>query len=152
MKKHSIILLTLSVICLIISGCSFSHSSKSSSKGSKASFKSSSSPSRWSSGNKNNAVKTADSYQNETAALASLYANFDGTSHDFQRDLSMISRRHGIVDWENNTQTFKAIGVGLKRSGVSKDSIKTLSFLQGDNIFDHYSDILSAYNSPKNAS
>ena len=152
MKKYSLVLLTLSVICLIISGCSFSHSSKSISKSIKSSSKSISSPSRWSSGNKNSAVKTANSYQNETAVLTSLYAKSDGTSQDFQRELSTISRRHGIVDWENNTQTFTAIGVGLKRSGVSKESIKTLSFLQGDNIFDHYSDILSGYSLPKNVS
>ena len=95
--------------------------------------------------------KTADSFQNEAAALTILYARSGGTSQDFQQELSMISRSHGIVDWENNLHTFKSIGIGLKRGGVSKESIKTLSFLQAENIFAHYSQILSGYNLSKNA-
>ncbi len=139
MKKSSLALIAFLSFCLILSGCSFSKSSKNSSK-------SSSSPSRSSSGgDKEEVKKTSDSYQEDVAALAILYVGSSDSSLNFQRELSEISSRHGIVDWENNPGTFKAIGVGLKRARVSKDSLQTLPFLQGVSNSHHYSQILAGF-------
>jgi len=156
MNKINIVMMVLLPVCLVVSGCSFSRSSKSFSKSSKSISKSASSPSRWLSRSSHrdqiNQENASKSFQDETVALTVLYARSGGTSQNFLRELSAVSHRHGIVDWENNFQTFTAIGIGLKSGGVSKESIKTLSFLQGDNIFDHYPQILSGYNLSKNIS
>lgn len=139
MKKSNLALIALLSVCLIISGCSFSRSSKHSSK-------SSSSPSRSSSGKSQKSVeKVSNSYQEDVAALSILYVGSAGSALDFQRELSEVSSKHGIVDWENNPGTFRAIGVGLKRARVSKDSLQTLPFLQGVSNSHHYSQILAGF-------
>ena len=148
-QKCRIVLMLLLPICLIFSGCSFSRSSKHSSK-------SSSSPCRWSSRSSKkgqNSVKTAsDSYKDEIVALTVLYSKSGGNTQDFQHELSIVSCNHGIVDWENNAQIYISIGIGLKQSGMSEKAIKALPFLQTDNFIDHYSQILSGYYLLKNVS
>jgi hypothetical protein len=156
MKKGSISLMILLPIYLITSGCSFSESSKSFSKSSKSISKSITSPSRWSSRSskrdENSVDTTSSSYQDEVVALTVLYTKSGGTLQDFQRELSMVSNNHGIVDWENNIQIYKSIGIGLKQGGIPNKSIKTLPFLQTDIFYNHYSQILSGYNLSKNTS
>jgi hypothetical protein len=156
MNKSNITLMMLLPIYLIVSGCSFSESSKSFSKSSKSISKSISSPSRWlirsSKKGGDTTETTSYSYQDEVVALTILYTKSGRTSQDFQRELSMVSNNHGIVDWGNNTQTYRSIGIGLKRGGISDKSIKTLSFLQTKYFFDHYTQILSGYNLSNNAS
>ncbi len=142
MRRCCIVLMVLIPVCLIISGCSFS-------KWSKHSSISSSSPFRWSSrsskGGQNSVQTAANSYSDEITALTVLYAKSGGTSKGFQRELSIVSGSYGIVDWENDVLTYESIGMGLKQSGVSDQSIKNLPFLQTDNFIDHYSQILSGY-------
>jgi hypothetical protein len=155
-NKGNIVLFVFLALCLIVSGCSFSESSKSFSKSSKSISKSASSPSRWSArSNKkgeNSVNVTSHSYQDEVAALTVLYVKSGGTTQDFQEELSTISRNHGIIDWENNKQTYKAIGIGLKESGISKKSIKTMPFLKTENFINHYTQITSGYYLSKDAS
>ncbi len=139
MKKSRLALIALVAVCLVFSGCSFSKSSK-------ASSKSSSSPSRSSSGDGEKSVEeTSSSYQEDVASLANLYVGSAGSAQNFQRELGEVSSRYGIVDWENNPGTFKAIGAGLKRAGVPKDSLQTLPFLQGISNSHLYSQILAGY-------
>ena len=156
MSKKSIVLMVILTASMFITGCSFSESSKSFSKSGKSISKSASSPSRWSARsskkNENSVNVASNSFQDEVAALTVLYVKSGGLSQDFQQELSMISSNHGIADWESNTQTYKAIGIGLKKSGISNNSIKNLLFLQTENFNSHYSQILSAYNLSKIAS
>lgn len=151
MNKLKIMFISFLPAVMMICGCSFSESSKSFSKSSKSISKSASSPSRWSSRssrrNENSVDTVSYSYQDEISALTALYAKSGGTSQNFQQELSMISNNHGIIDWENNPQTYQAIGIGLKRGAVAENSIKTLPFLQNKNDFDNYSIILAGYNS-----
>lgn len=89
--------------------------------------------------------KTSSSYEEDVAALAILYVGSAGQTQDFQRELGQISNSHGIVDWENNPGTYKAIGIGLNRAKISKASIEALPFLQGMSNSPHYSKILDGY-------
>ena len=139
MKKSNLMLIALLFVCLIFSGCSFSTSSKTSSE-------SSSSPSTSSSDQGESSVqKTSSSYEEDVAALSILYVGSAGSAQDFQRELGQISNSHGIVDWENNSGTYKAIGIGLNRAKISEAAIETLPFLQGMSNSPHYSQILEGY-------
>ncbi len=139
MKKNSLVLIGLMALGLVMNGCSFSDSSKHSSR-------SSTSPSRSSAGGGEQRVqKVAQNYQEDVAALTLLYVGSEGSSIDFQRELGQISKNYGIVDWENTPETFTAIGIGLKRGMISADSIESLPFLQGLSGPPHYSQIMKGY-------
>ncbi len=40
---------------------------------------------------------------------------------DFTRALSSIAEAHGITDWHASASTFRAVGSGLRRSGLSRE-------------------------------
>ena len=124
--KNNLIMIAFLSVCLVFTGCSFSTSSKTSSE-------SSSSPSRSSGGDVEESAesvkKTSSSLQEDVETLTILYVGSAGSAQDFQRELAQTCSRHGIVDWENSAATFKAIGAGLKRAGVSKGSIDVFPFI-----------------------
>ena len=140
MKKSllSVFFLLLAGV-LVLNGCSFSTSSKHSSK-------SSSSPSRSSSGGGEESVhQSATSLQEEVEALTILYVGSSGAATDFQREIGQIAKGHGTVDWENQPIIFSAIGVGLKKAGVTEDAVATLPFLDGLETSANYPRILAAF-------
>lgn len=140
MKKRIVQLVALIAVCLFVCGCSFSKSSS-------ASSKSSSSPSRSSSKASAPAKEksTITGYKDEVVSLTILYVGSRGSSLDFQRELGEISSRHSIADWEKNAETFRAIGLGLKRSKVPESSFQSLPFLQDLNTSPIYKEIMQGY-------
>lgn len=143
MKKNNLIVVAFLSLCLVFTGCSFSTSSKTSSD-------SSSSPSRSSSGegeeNAESVKKTSSSLQEDVETLTILYVGSAGSPQDFQRELDQTCSRHGIVDWGNSAATFEAIGAGLKRAGVSEDSIDVFPFIYELRSFPLYSHIPEGFN------
>lgn len=137
--------ITILLTCLFFSGCSFSTSSESISTSIDAISTSISSPSNSSSNNQaEEAVKkTSSSFNEEITALTILYVGSSGAAIDFQRELGQIANSHGISDWENTANTYKAIGDGLKRAKVSEETINTLPFLKGLEASPHYSQIIN---------
>ncbi len=87
--------------------------------------------------------KTSSSFNEEITALTILYVGSSGSAIDFQRELGQIGNSHGISDWENTANTYKAIGDGLKRAKVSADTIHTLPFLKGLENSPHYSHVIT---------
>ena len=139
MKKAVQVLIVLVACAMLIGGCSFSKSSKHSSK-------SSSSPSR-SSGktSEDSAQQTKTSMSEEVQTLTTLYVESAGLSSDFQREIAQIARVHGTVDWENNPHIFSAIGKGLKQAGVAEKDVQSLPFLKGLETSPYYPRIMSVY-------
>lgn len=117
--------------------CSFSASSRSSSRSSSASSRSSSGSSsargeKEEKQEKKQEVETSHSaFQEEIAAIAVLYVGSSGTAEDFQRDISAAAKRNGVPYWELDERVFTAIGIGLKRAGISREAIPETPFLQG---------------------
>lgn len=123
MKQRMRIVLSILLVGLLLGGCSFSRSSKHSSK-------SSSSPCRSSSAKSTESVAvTSSSYQEEVSSLAILYVGSFGSARDFNRELGQIAKSHGIADWKSNQKTYQAVGIGLKRAKVSRDDLPSLDFL-----------------------
>lgn len=139
MTKKCWSILAVVVLCFFVSNCSFSTSSKHSSKSSSSSCRSSSKQGAES------ANKTSASYQEEVSALAILYVGSMGSTQDFQRELGKVASDHGIIDWQNTESTFKAIGIGLKRAKIPVYNINTLPFLDGLWNSPFYPQIKAAY-------
>lgn len=136
-KLENLLLLCL-FAALILSGCSFGHSSYSSSSPSRSS-------SRSSKGTPTKVQQTHSSYQEEVSSLAVVYAGSQQDAQSFHRELARISSRHGISDWGNDRGTFLAIGRGLKRANVAKSTIQYLSFLDDLKSLPYYGTIFSGY-------
>lgn len=131
--------LAVALVVVACAGCSFSRSSRSSSK-------SSASSSRSSSGGGGPAVTaTQAAFQEEIAALTVLHVGSNGTMDDFQRDVSAAASRNGIPYWELDERVFTAIGIGLERAGVPRESIPAVPFLEGVRNAQHFPAIGNAY-------
>ena len=124
MFKYHTVFSYLAVISLAIflHGCSFSYSSKSSSKSSGRSSDSVSSivssPS--------NSSKTTEKYQQEIQDYTHAYVkSSDADYASFQKGLTGIADSHGVVDWEQDSLTYVAIGRGLKKAGLKGVAYET---------------------------
>lgn len=103
-----------------LSGCSISdsvgsisRSSESFSDSSKSSSKSSESDSKKSDNN---------AYENEVKDYTITYLRTNsGLSerNSFMKGISDVASQNGIVDWEANPKTYRAIGKGLKKAKIS---------------------------------
>ncbi len=117
MFKHHSVFYYLTVISLILflHGCSFSYSSKSASRSSRGSSDSVSSivssPS--------NSSKTTKKYQQQIQDYTHAYVKSSEADYaSFQKGLTDIADNYGVVDWEQDSITYIAIGRGLKKAGL----------------------------------
>jgi hypothetical protein len=127
--------LSACTLLALSSACSFSASSRSSSASSRSSSRSSSGHGGDDNEKDKEKVQEVESshsgFQEEIAAIAVLYAGSEGTTEDFQRDVSTAAKRNGIPYWELDERVFTAIGIGLERAGIKRGAIPSLPFLQG---------------------
>ena len=90
-------------------GCSFSDSSESISKSVSSPFTSSS---RSSGG-------SDQSYRDDVRDYTAAYVKSGGDFDAFQKQIAKLAAKHGITDWELDTNTFVGIGEGLKKAGAT---------------------------------
>lgn len=110
------------IVISLAQGCSFSHSSESSSDSSGSSSDSSagSSTSSGSSSTSSASSKDPEQYQLLIISYTSVYlstAEFDRFA--FSRGISEIATANGITNWEDDETTLIAIGRGLKNANIS---------------------------------
>ena len=98
--------------------CSISYSSESISKSVSSPFKSSSS----SSGEADDPA-----YQEEVASFTAGFASAGGDVASFRRGIASIAERRGIHDWEDDDQTCRAIGKGLRKAGLPRARAESLA-------------------------
>jgi hypothetical protein len=127
-----IALIGLVALCFL-AGCGVFKSSttqasvESSSASSAASSRSSSSPFRWSSDSSSPAGDTGSAYQRDVTDYTAKFAASERSVQSFQRDLSAIAESHGVTNWEQDDDTYRAIGAGLAKAGVSGERYQLLS-------------------------
>jgi len=100
-----------------LSACSISKSSESLSTSISSPFKSSSDSS---SGGKESA------YLDEVRSYTAGFATSAGDATDFRRGIGSIAERRGIHDWEDDDDTCKAIGQGLKKAGLTQEKAQAI--------------------------
>src|SRR5262245_45810021 len=103
---------TLAVLAVVpLLGCSISWSVSKSVRSSSHSSDSSSSSSPG-------AAERA--YQDDVSDYTRAYAKSGGSDFQtFQADLAKLAREHGITNWQENLDTYTAIGAGLRAANVS---------------------------------
>ncbi|AGF77271.1 hypothetical protein UWK_00691 [Desulfocapsa sulfexigens DSM 10523] len=150
-RKQFIYITLLCVTSLIQTGCSISYSLEKSSDSVSASLDSITSItsiSTSSSGGSEEEAKinaTGTVYEEDVAAVTVLYVSREKTTDDYQRQVTAIAKNHGISDWEQEESTFLAMGKGLRRAGVSEDSITNLPFFRSIAKSSNYSSVIKGY-------
>jgi hypothetical protein len=82
--------------------------------------------------------KTDDNrYENEVQDFTVTYMRTNSSQADqngFMKGISDVASQNGIVDWEANPKTYRAIGKGLKKSNISGVQYETYKkkFTNGD--------------------
>lgn len=115
-------LLPLIILVGLAQGCSFSYSSKSSSKSSASSSKSSAS----SLSSPSSSLTEEEIYQEDIIDYTTDYLSnekFDRSS--FSRGISELATANGVTSWENDEATLVAIGRGLKEADLSEGVYQT---------------------------
>ncbi|MBL4903544.1 MAG: putative lipoprotein [Desulfocapsa sp.] len=123
----------LSIVCfsLLQAGCSISYSLEKSSDSVSASLDSITSISTSSSGGEDEKVSaTSTVYEEDVAAATVLYVGRNKTTDEYQRQVTNIAKNHGISNWEQEQSTFLGMGKGLRRAGVSRDSIANIPYFR----------------------
>lgn len=128
-------------LAFLLSSCSISDSvgSISDSSGSLAKSSESISDSSTSSSKDSEKAKKSDTklYEREVEDFTVTYLRTNSTDSDqeaFMKGISDVASQNGIVDWEANPKTYRAIGKGLRKarvSGTEYESFK-LKIAEGD--------------------
>lgn len=113
-------LLPALVLFLALGACSFSHSSRSSSKSASSPFKSIS----RSSGSSGAERRT---YQKEVRQFSFAFARSGGDPAAFRRGVGAVAEKHGITNWEEDAETLRSIGAGMRDAGIGETEMRSLT-------------------------
>src|SRR6185369_3750686 len=107
-------LLTAISLVLLAAGCSIS--------------KSISSPFEWSSASSTSSSDSSsrdrsESYRSDVRDYTAAYVQSGGQFDTFNRGLSNIAAKHGVSNWESDTDTYLGIGQGLRKAGVTPSQL-----------------------------
>jgi hypothetical protein len=106
-----------------VAGCSFSHSSKSSSDSSGGSSKSSGWSSQSSSDSSSPDEARARAYKADVADYTQAYVTSGGSTGSFLKGIGELAEKRGVSDWESDPVTWEGIGVGLARANITKQQL-----------------------------
>jgi hypothetical protein len=87
-----------------------------------------SSPFEWSSdssasSSQSSSRNRAEDYRDDVADYTQAQVQSGGDFTTFTRGLSRIASKHGVSDWESDSNTYVGIGRGLKRAGLSQTQV-----------------------------
>jgi hypothetical protein len=148
-KKRYQYIIILACFSMLQTGCSISYSlekssdSVSTSLDSLTSITSISTSSFGDEEEKINATTTV--YEEDVAAVTVLYVSREKTIDAYQRQITNIAKNHGISDWEQEQSTFIGMGKGLRRAGVSRNSISSLAYFRSVADSSSYLDIIAGF-------
>ena len=111
MRTLGLLLVTFSA--MLAGGCSISESIS----------KSVSSPFEWSSdsiaSSSGSSSRTRADYVNDVRDYTQAYVKSGGDFDTFTQGLGQIAARHGVSNWESDSDTYTGIGQGLKKAGMT---------------------------------
>lgn len=134
MKTHRSARALGALALVLVAGCSFSTSSKSSSDSiSDSSTSSSDSSTSSSPADEKKSDDAAALYREDVRNLTVAQLRDGGDLAAFQRKLAAVARQHGVSDWEAASGTWLAIGEALRTASATAAQRDTLSHaLAGD--------------------
>jgi hypothetical protein len=104
------------VSLMLVAGCG------SLSKSSSSPFESSSASSESSS--RSSSPERGQAYRDDVREYTQAYVKSGGDFASFSRGLSSIASKHGVSNWEADTDTYVGIGEGLKQAGVTQMQVE----------------------------
>ena len=63
-------------------------------------------------------------YRDEIRDHVLAFVESGGSVAGFQRELSELARRHGLLNWEVEPASYRALGEGLRAAGVAGDRLE----------------------------
>ena len=105
----SLAILGIASLAILLTGCSFSYSSKSSSASS-----------RSSSGSSSGSSSPEDAYKGDIRDFTAANIQSGGTVDDLRREIGKLAKKHGVTDWESSKLTFEGVGGGLAKAGLKQ--------------------------------
>lgn len=117
--RNSAPLTIILLFALSVTACSISDSVSSISRSSESISDSSKSSSKSSESEPEKA--TANNYEQEIVDFTVTYMRTNATvsTESFKEGISDIASQNGIVDWESNPKTYRAIGKGLLKAKIT---------------------------------
>lgn len=113
-NHRSLFLPALLTVGMLLSACSFSKSSESSSDSSKSVFDMASSPLSASS---DSSADKQEQYENDVADYTTEFVGSKtGTLEQFRQHVSELAQDYGVTNWESDLKTYVGIGRGLKKA------------------------------------
>lgn len=110
---------------VLLTACSFSKSSESSSDSSKSLFDMASSPLSASS---DSSADEQERYESDVADYTTEFVSSQtGTLEQFREHLSDLAKDHGITQWESDRYTYVGIGRGLKKAKLGGPQISAFT-------------------------
>jgi len=97
----------------LIGGCSFSDSSASISKSISSPIASSSRSSR-----------SGESYRDEVRDFTASYLKSGGDPSKLKSQVGALATKDGVTDWERDEDTYKGIGAGLAKAGLTQAELE----------------------------
>lgn len=125
--RPTLVLCAAAALVFAASGCSISMSISKSTEWSSDSSESSSDSSRSSSGSSSPDDDTDTAvieYQDDVREHTAAFANSGGEPEQLLASLGPVARRHGILDWEADPSSYRAIGEGLAEAGVDDEDFQ----------------------------
>ncbi len=117
------LLISLMGVAALLSACSFSTSSKSSSD-------LASSPSSSVASSKD---KTKDGFEKDVRDYTAEFAkSAEGKHEAFQARLGKIAEKYGVTHWQEDKSTYVAIGKGLRKAGLGLPQYEAFKASLGD--------------------
>lgn len=148
-KRKDLYIALFCSFLMMQTGCSISYSLEKSSDSVSASLDSLTSITSISTsspgGEEGKVDATGSLYEEDVAAVTVLYVSREKTTDEYQRQVTSIARNHGISDWEQEMTTFIGMGRGLRRAGISEDSIPNLPYFRSIADGSNYSEVLKGY-------
>jgi hypothetical protein len=102
-------MITVALLVLVVTGCSFSDSSKSISNIISSPIKSSSDSS-----------SPEQAYKDDVTDYTTTYIKSGGDTTKLKSGISKIAEKRGITDWEKDSATYQGLGQGFKRAGLKQ--------------------------------
>lgn len=150
--NHKCCCFVILTLPLIITGCSFSDSSRSSSTSSESISDSSGSLSDSSGSSFSSKSNREKKYEGEVSDYTMAYvksSHADADYANFLKGLSDIAAKIGIVNWDEEPKTYRGIGKGLKKAGVEGAAYETYKKNFAGSDQQHMQSIQKGYESEK---
>lgn len=150
--KHNCFKAMLLALPLIVTGCSFSDSSKSISNSSESISDSVGSLSDSITSSGSSQSNKDKKYENEVSDYTMAYvksSHADADYNSYLKGLSDIAAKIGIVNWDQEPKTYRAIGKGLKKAGIEGVAYETYKKNFAGSDQQHMQSIQKGYESEK---